>query len=200
MSDFTVNVGNGKQVEVSVIKDSAKVRESISNLWSSMNNQKPYDYPNYKKVVGLCMKKTYSTNSSGQGISKIKLLVLCWGTKCLILHLNRINQFSIELANFLSLPHVIFVGVGIEKDLALLENDYGLQCTNFVALSSLVVVIEQKYLFNGLSEMASRCGLDLPKQSDAVLRCFQCHDLSEEAINYATCDAYGAFYVGNYLL
>ncbi|KAM7273515.1 hypothetical protein ACFE04_028179 [Oxalis oulophora] len=174
MGDLTVLVAD-YQVKVSVIEDSAKASESISKLWSLMNDAKQRAY-GHKKVVGLSVKKTFHFNGSGQ------------------------------LANFMCLPHVTFVGVGIEKDVVLLENDYGLQCTNFVGLSSLAVD-QNRHFFQsfpsyGLSELASECGLQLlPHQSDDVLRCFQYNeDLSEKAIQYATSDAYATFYVGKRLM
>ncbi|KAM7267094.1 hypothetical protein ACFE04_009260 [Oxalis oulophora] len=192
MSDVEVTMPNGVLVQVSIAHSRSKVSESIKKLKSAMEKD------GARKIVGLSVKKIYSTCQNMRQIKvEAKSLLLCTENQCLVVHLSWQGQdFLTILANFLDLPHIAFVGFGIEHDLALMEKDLCLRCTKFVELGSLAAEVKQRPRLKeiGLSELASLFNLSLPLPDQDSF------DLNKAAIEYATREAYACFYMGKAML
>jgi hypothetical protein len=71
---------------------------------------------------------------------KCATIQLCDGHSCLIIQLNYLESYN-SLVNFLSLPNITFVGVGIKENLARLEKYYGIGCKNAVELGPLAATV-----------------------------------------------------------
>ncbi|CAL9245404.1 unnamed protein product [Arabidopsis halleri] len=87
---------------------------------------------NMKKIIGL---HTERAQKVGQQ-SKTTLLQLCDGDHCLIVQLPVVESINLPsgLLNFLNLPYITFVGIGINKTLMNLESEFGLTCNNAVEI------------------------------------------------------------------
>ncbi|ESQ38889.1 hypothetical protein EUTSA_v10001867mg [Eutrema salsugineum] len=87
---------------------------------------------NKKKIIGLRTERAQNERRKYQ----TALLQLCDGDHCLIVQVPEDKNLPHSLFNFLNLPDFSFVGIGINKTLANLENEIGLTCSNAVEVGS----------------------------------------------------------------
>jgi hypothetical protein len=137
---------NGEQIKTTVTNDAKVIENHLSSfLCPSINHQ--------TKVIGFDAEwylhpswhKKYSGTITGSSCATIQLYD---GHSCLIIQLSRFVGLSDScywkydsafnsLVNFLRLPNITFVGVGIKDNFAKMEKQYGIVCRNAVELGPL---------------------------------------------------------------
>ncbi|KAL5069005.1 hypothetical protein RYX36_019892 [Vicia faba] len=142
---------NGVQIKTVLIDIMNKkmIDEHISSLLHSASE-------NQTKVIGFDIQFLFSTYTynkyKGSCMSRCANLNFCVGQSCLIIRLQDFSNNYINLSkysftsvlNLLTLPDYTFVGVGIKHNLAKLEQQYGIGCTNAVELGPVVASLMNK--------------------------------------------------------
>ncbi|XP_058077610.1 3'-5' exonuclease-like [Magnolia sinica] len=152
-------------------------------------------------IVGLDVewRPTFQRNVT----SKVALLQLCVGSRCLIFQLIHANRIPRSLRDFLADGSFGFVGVGIKNDVEKLEDDYDLTVGCAVDLRSMAAT---KFHSNelrsaGLTNLASYIlDLDVVKPSQITLSNWESSWLTINQVKYACVDAYLSFEIGKYLI
>jgi len=196
---------NGVHVKTRATSDEQKIENHIRSFLRRSNNHRT-------KVIGLDAEwlLLHGTEPGTVTKSKCATLQLCDGHSCLIIHLNGFNCFESwaydsvhkSLLNFLCLPNVTFVGVGIKENLAKLEKQYGFGCRNAVELGSFAAsVMNMPHLsFCGVDELAFVvCKLDLRKYRP-LKTAYDWGCLSKELAKLATVNVYSYYKIGSKLL
>jgi hypothetical protein len=145
---------------------------------------------------------------------KCATIQLCDGHSCLIIQLNQLEAYTRtydrgatwkdialkSLVNFLSLPNITFVGVGIKENRARLEKHYGIGCKNAVELGPLAATVMNMPRLNlcDVDELAFIVnGFDLQDHSP-VSTCYDyaAASLSKELVKVATVNVYSYHKIG----
>ncbi|XP_043717926.1 exonuclease 3'-5' domain-containing protein 2-like [Telopea speciosissima] len=184
----------GIKVKPRVIDTEIALKTGIEDLWSFVGKGTGSKY-----VVGLDIECT-----AVESTNKVSILKLATGSFCLIIRLLNLGTIPHFLFNFLRLPDVSFVGVGIKENVAMLERDYGLQCRNMVDLRFLAssVFDDRRLVGYGLVDLAYHViPLQVMKKPASVfLSDWNGENLTMEEIEFATIDAYASYKIGNKLL
>ncbi|EPS59715.1 hypothetical protein M569_15090, partial [Genlisea aurea] len=131
-------------------------------------------------------------------------LQICVGDNCLIFQLLHADRIPPSLIDFMSSRRNIFVGVGIESDLGMLQSDY-----NFgfgVNWKDLRTLAADKYGMedlkrSGLKRLANMIlNIDMEKPEDVTRSRWDDQYLSGDQIKYAAVDAYACFEIGRALI
>jgi hypothetical protein len=201
---------NGEQIKTTVTNDAKEIENHISSfLRPSINHQTKvigfdaewYLYPNWHLKLG--------TNAG----SSCATIQLCDGHSCLIIQLDRLggvaNSWSDDLAyksllNFLRLPNITFVGVGIKENFAKMEKQYGIFCRNAVELGPLAATAMRmpRLSYCGVDELAFVVnGFDLGEHRPlTTLYDWTCETVSKDLAKLATVNVYSYFKIGSTLL
>ncbi|KAK4264435.1 hypothetical protein QN277_025614 [Acacia crassicarpa] len=128
-SKFTVTY-RGKSIETKVTDKAFVAEQWVQDILNKYVG-------NSKVVVGLDVewRPTFIPYTS----NKSATLQLCIDNKCLILQLFYIDQFPISLKNFFMDCKFIFVGVGVERDISKLGDEYGLKFRNSQDIRDLAI-------------------------------------------------------------
>ncbi|KAG5551937.1 hypothetical protein RHGRI_010142 [Rhododendron griersonianum] len=148
-------------------------------------------------VVGLDVEWRPNSNTNPAAT-----LQLCVGLNCLIFHLIFAPRMPKSLVNFLADEDYTFVGIGIEKDVHKLREDYGLKVRNWVDLRWLAArELRDRQLRNvGLVKLAREVlGKEFVKPRHVTLSDWDDVWLSREQIQYACVDAFVSFEIGRCL-
>ncbi|CAH8269498.1 unnamed protein product [Arabidopsis lyrata] len=162
---------------------------------------------NMTKIIGL---HTERAQKVGQQ-SKTTLLQLCDGDHCLIVQLPVGGNLPSGLLNFLNLPYITFVGIGINKTLMNLESEFGLTCNNAVEIGpsswdllnkteEKCRIVRQFVSFSSNPFCTLSPFVSFKYQTSAVFEDWGSYRLSQKQINLATANAYFAFKIGNVLM
>ncbi|KAL4636608.1 hypothetical protein ACB092_03G021300 [Castanea dentata] len=198
MGNYEIKI-HGEKVKVSLIDDTAIVVAKIDELKSlSQTQQNP--------IVGLDIKFIKFGKHSYIG----KILVLCVGTRCLIIQYQRLLSFTDTMAQFLSDETICFLGTGMSKIVKeLYRHKYFLSDTGEVPVNCKTGV-EIGYLAakvlkkadtekSNLVSLAKEVGMDI---EEPFCRCpdWSAIVFSDEEIKYAVYNAYTSYVIGNKLL
>ncbi|KAK3160677.1 hypothetical protein QOZ80_1BG0062860 [Eleusine coracana subsp. coracana] len=153
-------------------------------------------------IVGLDCE--WKPNRSRWTTSKVAILQLCTGTRCLVFQLFYATTIPASLRSFLADPDVRFVGVSVGEDVAKLDNDYGLHCAAPVDLEGLC----NEYLGRGMGGRRlglkgfarEVLGLTMEKPYNVTMSNWEKHDLDVAQIQYACIDAYVSYKLGEKVL
>ncbi|KAI9159774.1 hypothetical protein LWI28_001807 [Acer negundo] len=132
----------------------------------------------------------------------VATLQLCVGRRCLIFQLIHAPNIPRSLVNFLLNQNYTFVGVGIDKDVEKLEEDYNMRVGNTVDLRGLAAYcLEMVGLRNaGLKGLAREVlGLEISKPKSITMSRWDYQWLSAAQIQYACVDAFVSFEIGRML-
>ncbi|KAL8142645.1 hypothetical protein V2J09_015677 [Rumex salicifolius] len=153
LSTYKFKIEN-REVKTTVVAAELHLSSCLSDFLSYISADRQI-----KRIVGLDIQIVYA--SIPDPSSKVAVLKLCAGRRCLVIQLLHFKSIPSSLACFLDLPDLSFVGVGINRCLAALERDYGLGCRNAVDLGQLVAKVRDKpYLTAfGLVDLANEVGL-----------------------------------------
>ncbi|GAU36402.1 hypothetical protein TSUD_38690 [Trifolium subterraneum] len=200
---------NGEQIKTTVTSDVEQIEKRISSfLRPSINHQ--------TKVIGFDAEWYLYHNCHlklGTDAGSICATIqLCDGHSCLIIQLNRIrvsDRWKDDLAfksllNFLRLPNITFVGVGIKENLSKLEKQYGIVCRNAVELGPLAATAMRmpRLSYCGVDELAFVVnGFDLGEHRPLTTAYdWTCNPLSKDLAKLATVNVYSYFKIGSTLL
>ena len=202
MGNYEIEI-HGAKVEVSVVENPAvDVAAKIEELRSSLRTLQ-------NRVVGLDIKFVETKRSS----SIDKFLLLCVGTRCLIIQVLHLEYFPETLREFLSDETICFLGTGMSNIVqeldsrqshVYLSNRYetrSVKCKTGVEVGFLAAKILKKPNIEkyGFAELAGEIGMDIK------LPIGECPDwnakvFSHEEIKYAIHNAYTSYVIGNKLL
>ncbi|CAJ2629016.1 unnamed protein product [Trifolium pratense] len=199
---------NGEQIKTTVIYDPIEIQNHLSSfLRPSINHQ--------TKLIGFDAEWFLHTHSKlGRDFltPKCATIQLCDGHSCLIIQLNRLESLQNycwtwkqdvarkSLVNFLSLPNITFVGVGIKENLARFEKHYGIGCKNSVELGPLAATVMNmpRLSLCGVDELAFVVnGFDLQDHRPVSLSYdYADYSLSKELVKVATVNVYSYHKIG----
>ena len=192
MCMYEIEIQGGVYVKASVVDRAVLVDAQIAELRSSF--EKPLVAP----IVAFDIKCMPNYNGA-------MLLILCVGTRCLVIQLYYLDSFPDSIKKFLSDKNVCFVGIGVkDKVKKILQWPQMFGCETGVELGHLAARVLKKPNLEGcgLVELASEVGvyyeLEEPKSvtfSDWGTRVF-----SHEQVKYAMHDAYASYLIANNLL
>ncbi|KAL6626301.1 hypothetical protein ACP70R_030027 [Stipagrostis hirtigluma subsp. patula] len=188
---LTVRFGSAA-IDNTVTRDAAVADEWVRSVRASAPRG-----AGRRLIVGLDCE--WKPNSCSWLSSKVAILQLCVGTRCLVLQLFYVNRIPATLRSFLADPDVRVVGVGVGEDAAKLDADYGLACAAPVDLEGL----RNQYLGRvggrrlGLKGFAREVlGLIMDKPINVTKSNWENHDLELAQIQYACIDAYVSYKLG----
>ncbi|XP_042987410.1 uncharacterized protein LOC122315527 [Carya illinoinensis] len=184
----------GVDVKASVVDRGVLVDAHIAELRSAL--EKPFVNP----LV------TFDIKCIPNYINGAALLILCVGTRCLIVQLHCIDSFPESIKKFLSDENVCFVGMGVKnkvKKILLwpqMEN-----CKTGVELGHLAARVLKKPKIDGSSaglvELASEVGLHIHEEpKSASFSDWSARVFSHEQVKYAIHDACTCYMIADYLL
>ncbi|XP_073260153.1 3'-5' exonuclease-like [Populus alba] len=166
------------------------------------------------KVVGFdteySLEPKFSRDLDAHVVDKrIALVKLCTKHRCILFRLDRDNVDYVHLLKKLSAllanKDIVFVGVRKRDDLVKLRNEYGLEISNLVELSELVVGVlgEPALGTYGARDLASY--LDVlrhlqPRNSILSLINWLDNSLNRQQVMCAVTDTYAAYKIGKKLL
>ncbi|CAJ2629015.1 unnamed protein product [Trifolium pratense] len=202
---------NGEQIKTTVTSDRKEIEKHISSfLCPPINHQ--------TKVIGFdaewyLLRSQMHLKLETYACSRCATIQLCDGHSCLIIQLNLLcggspyweNYIPFKaLVNFLRLPNITFVGVGIKENLAMLEKQYGIVCRNAVELGPLAATAMRmpRLSYCGVDELAFVVnGFDLGEHRPLTAAYdWTCSPLSKELAKLATVNVYSYFKIGSTLL
>ncbi|KAL5069006.1 hypothetical protein RYX36_019893 [Vicia faba] len=200
---------NGVQIKTTVIDIMNKkmIDEHISSLLRSATENRTY-------VIGFDIQFVFNTKTynhyKASYQSRCANLNFCVGHSCLIIRLRQFSDFNrwsssfTSVVNLLTLPDYTFVGVGIKHNLARLEEQYGIGCTNAVELGPLAASLMNKprLSYCGVNELAFVVNnTDLRKYRPVSMDFdWGSNPLSNELAKLATVNVYSYYKIGNTLL
>ncbi|KAH7557553.1 hypothetical protein ACOSP7_027357 [Xanthoceras sorbifolium] len=132
----------------------------------------------------------------------VATLQLCVGRRCLIFQLIHAPNIPRSLVDFLSNQSYKFVGVGIDKDVEKLEDDYNLRVVNRVDLRGQAAdALQNASLRNaGLKALAKEVlGLEISKPKAITMSRWDHRWLTAPQVKYACLDAFVSFKIGRTL-
>ena len=154
-------------------------------------------------IVGLDCE--WKPNYRSWTTSKVAILQLCAGTRCLVLQLFYVDRIPASIRSFLADPGVLFVGIGVGEDVAKLDADYGLTCSAHLDLEGRCNDHLGHYTggrsWLGLKGFAREVlGLAMEKPRSVTMSNWEKLDLEEAQIRYACIDAYVSYKLGEKIL
>lgn len=153
-------------------------------------------------IVGLDCE--WKPNRRSWTTSKVAILQLCAGTRCLVLQLFYVDRVPASIRSFLADPDVLFVGIGVGEDVAKLDADYGLTCAAHLDLEGRCNDYLGRYSGArrlGLKGFAEEVlGLIMEKPRSVTMSNWENHDLEDAQIRYACVDAYVSYKLGEKIL
>ena len=194
----------GAKVKVSVVDNSTVIDAKIEEFKSSLRTLQ-------RRVVGVDIK---FGKTASECYSTAKILLLCAGTRCLIIQLLNFSLFSETLVTFLSDETICFLGTGMSKIVGELNRRYAyfkkenmsypmnvyVECKTGVEVGYLAAKILKKANIEkkGLAELAGEVGMDIEEPIG------ECPDwnvivFSDEEIKYAIYNSYTYYVIGNKL-
>ncbi|XP_059669068.1 protein RISC-INTERACTING CLEARING 3'-5' EXORIBONUCLEASE 2-like [Cornus florida] len=148
------------EMVLELVSDEDKLESCLNELWAQRNK---------KIIVFDLLWKPGGISCKGRGfIPEIVQLVL--GTEYNFFFVeSKFLSYAI-LKNFLALKDATFVGIHIAKDLAKLENDYGIVFRNAVDISEHAAYVLRRPSLRvcGVSELASEVGNLELKEKPAI--------------------------------
>ncbi|KNA20347.1 hypothetical protein SOVF_052770 [Spinacia oleracea] len=206
-------------IKAKLINTVPQLDQSLRDLLASITkgSQDERRGTDHRCVVGLDIEKdcrpclgadVYGGNN--QVTEKVAVLKLCYGGRCLIIHLLHFKEAPSSLSAFLQLNWISFAGVGIRHCLEALDMNYGIKCRNAVDLGQLAAVVfgQDRYRWYGLVDLAK---MYFPKDvsvtkklmsssSGAALSNWCAATLSEQQLEAAAVHAFVCFNLGHNLL
>ena len=202
MGNYEIEI-HGAKVEVSVVENpgvdvAAKIEELRSSLQTLQNC-----------VVGLDIKFVKTEQNS----SIAKFLLLCVGTRCLIIQVLDLEYFPETLREFLSDETICFLGTGMSNIVQDLDSRQShvyyfnrwekrsVRCKTGVEVGFLAAKILKKPNIEkyGFAELAGEIVMDI-KQPIGECPHWNAQVFSHEEIKYAIHNAYTSYVIGNKLL
>lgn len=150
------------------------------------------------QVVGLDTEWMSDKNKK----MKVAVLQLCVEDKCLIFQLCHMDEIPRSLRTFMKDSNFNFVGVGVELDINKLKNEYGLECTKGIDVSTVAMKLwPGRFSSRGLKYLAKEVvGLNMKKSKDVCTSEWRSKELTEAQVEYACIDAYASYKIGHKLL
>jgi len=153
-------------------------------------------------IVGLDCE--WKPNYRSWTTSKVAILQLCAGTRCLVLQLFYVDRIPASIRSFLADPGLLFVVIGVGEDVAKLDAHYGLTCAAPVDLEGRCNDYLGHYAGGrrlGLKGFAWEVlGLAMEKPRSVTMSNWEKLDLEEAQIRYACIDAYVSYKLGEKIL
>ncbi|CAL4963988.1 unnamed protein product [Urochloa decumbens] len=191
---ITVRFGSAA-IDTTVTRDAAAADEWVRAVRAA----NPLGAP---LIVGLDCE--WKPNYRSWTTSKVAILQLCAGTRCLILQLLYVDRIPASVRSLLADPGVRFVGVGVGEDAAKLAADYGLACAAAVDVEGLCNGLLGRCAGGsrlGLKGFAREVlGLVMEKPRNVTMSNWEKYDLDEAQIRYACIDAYVSYKLGERVL
>uniref|UniRef100_A0A2N9FJQ7 3'-5' exonuclease domain-containing protein n=1 Tax=Fagus sylvatica TaxID=28930 RepID=A0A2N9FJQ7_FAGSY len=187
MGMYDINI-QGTMVKVSVVDNSSVVDAKIDELKSLLQTLQ-------KRVVGFDVKILKNR--------KANLMLLCVGTRCLIIQLCHLDRIPESLKQFLADQTICFLGTGMAKINRVLIDDKNIDCWSCVEVGHFAArILKKEFLeYYGLPKLAGLVGMDIKEliteHPDWI---WNSRMLSEEHIKYAIHNAYSSYVIGNKLL
>ncbi|XP_057444582.1 uncharacterized protein LOC130736817 [Lotus japonicus] len=135
--------------------------------------------------------------------NKTAILQLCVEEKCLIFQLNHMDYIPIALHNFMTHPEFKLVGVGVQLDTKMLENDHWLMCNKGIDVATLAKKHWPGRFSSspGLQLLAKElANLDMKKPKDVRMSKWESKELTKVQVEYACIDAFASYKIGKKLL
>uniref|UniRef100_A0A2N9HDZ8 Uncharacterized protein n=1 Tax=Fagus sylvatica TaxID=28930 RepID=A0A2N9HDZ8_FAGSY len=161
-----------------------------------------------RRVVGVDIK---FGKTASERYSTAKILLLCAGTRCLIIQLLNSLLFSETLVKFLSDETICFLGTGMSRIVGELNQRNGqftkgsscytyVECKTGVGVGYLAAKILKKAYIEKkrLAELAGEVGMDI-KQPIGECPDWNVTVFSDEEIKYAMHNSYTSYVIGNKL-
>jgi ribonuclease D len=182
-------------IDTTVTRDAAAADEWVRTVRAANPRGAPL-------IVGLDCE--WKPNYRSWTTSKVAILQLCAGTRCLILQLFYVDRIPTAVRALLADPDVRLVGIGVGEDTAKLAADYGLACAAPVDLEGRCNDHLGRYGGGrrlGLKGFAREVlGLVMEKPRHVTMSNWEKHDLDEAQIQYACIDAYVSYKLGERVL
>ncbi len=178
----------GTMVKVSGVDNSSVVDAKIDELKSLLQTLQ-------KRVVGFDVKILKNRIAN--------LMLLCVGTRCLIIQLCHLDRIPESLKQFLADQTICFLGTGMAKINRVLIDDKNIDCWSCVEVGHFAARILKKQFLEDykLPKLAGLVGMDIKEliteHPDWI---WNSRMLSEEHIKYAMHNAYSSYVIGNKLL
>ncbi|KAF8724338.1 hypothetical protein HU200_021369 [Digitaria exilis] len=189
---FTVHFGS-TMIDTTVTRDAAAADEWVRAVRADAGTP---------LIVGLDCE--WKPNYRSWTTSKVAILQLCAGTRCLILQLLYVDRVPASVRSFLADPNVWVVGIGVGEDAGKLAADYGLACAAAVDLERRCNELLGRG--DGRSRLGLKgfarevLGLEMEKPRHVTMSNWDKHDLDEAQVRYACIDAYVSFKLGERVL
>ncbi|RCV23700.1 hypothetical protein SETIT_5G027800v2 [Setaria italica] len=192
---LTVRFGSA-MIDTTVTRDAAAADEWVRAVRAASPRGAPL-------IVGLDCE--WKPNYCSWTTSKVAILQLCAGARCLILQLLYVDRIPASVRGLLADPDVRLVGIGVGEDAAKLAADYGLECAAPVDLEGRCN--DHLGLYGGggrrlgLKGFAREVlGLVMEKPRHVTMSNWEKHDLDVAQIQYACIDAYVSYKLGERVL
>lgn len=191
---LTVHFGSA-MIDTTVTRDAAVADEWVRTVRAANPR-------GARLIVGLDCE--WKPNYRSWTTSKVAILQLCAGTRCLVLQLFYVDRIPASIRSFLADPGVLFVGIGVGEDVAKLDADYGLTCSAHLDLEGRCNDHLGHYTGGrrlGLMGFAREVlGLAMDKPRSVTMSNWEKLDLEEAQIRYACIDAYVSYKLGEKIL
>ncbi|KAL0715016.1 hypothetical protein Bca4012_021995 [Brassica carinata] len=174
----------------------ATIKTTVTSEISEINRLVKTFLSNNKKIIGLDTERAIKIGK----LPKTVLLQLYDGDYCLVVQLPSEDDavLPLSLFNFLNLPDLTFVGVGIHKSLMMLEREFGFTCKNAADIGPASWNLMSK---KGAARLTYKMGDIFPTQkpTSPVFDDWSTSALNEDQIKLAVSNAYLAFRTGCFL-
>ncbi|EPS63053.1 hypothetical protein M569_11733 [Genlisea aurea] len=191
-STYVVNFGNAV-IRTTLTSDSGVVTNWLHRVNNSIGLFS-------RRIVGLDIEWR---PHSRQYTNPAATLQICVGNRCLIFQLLHADRIPSSLTDFMSNRNNVFVGVGIESDLRMLQSDHNFGFgVNFKDLRTLAA---ERYTTRDLRQSGLKrlvdvvLHVDLEKPPSITTSRWDRERLSHAQIKYAAIDAYACFRIGTVL-
>ncbi|TMW94409.1 hypothetical protein EJD97_010347 [Solanum chilense] len=155
----------------------------------------------HRLIVGLDIEWRPKSNPVADR-NPVATIQLCVGKSCLIYQVLHSRHIPRRLRHFLNNDDYTFVGVGIDRDVDKLWEDYNLEVSDIVDLREWAAeeLNKKKLLNSGLKHLGRKiAGIEIEKPKSVTTSDWDERWLSREQICYACLDAYISFEVGRVL-
>ncbi|XP_015874870.4 uncharacterized protein LOC107411736 [Ziziphus jujuba] len=177
---------NGVNMKVSVVDNASVVDEKMSEIRSLLQSQS-------HRLVGLDFNISYC---------QVNMVLVCVGSRCVIVQLNHMAQIPQSLISFLGNEHICFVGRNLnsyshiwKKRLEIVDRKIGVE----VGYLAAKVLKKPELLNSSLSIIAGEVGIPKEEPISGNLDPFSTV-FSPEQIKEAIYDVYYSYAIGNKVL
>jgi hypothetical protein len=205
MDTFLIPMTDGNDLSTTLVSEKDDIDLSFNLLFRDAAGD---------KVVGFdteySLEPKFSRDLNAHVVEKrIALVKLCTQYRCILFRLDRDNVDYVHLLKKLSAllanKDIVFVGVRKRDDLVKLRNEYGLEISNLVELSELVVVVLSDPALGtyGARDLASHLEVLRylePRNSILSLINWLDNSLNRQQVMCAVTDTYAAYKFGKKLL